>query len=86
MRARAIVCKFFSSYNQKMRKGEFFKLAKIRIKIQVYEVRKKWKTNVWNLELGQKILKLFFQKTRACARGGENFTNKGCANGSSLSK
>ena len=29
----------FPSYSQKMRLGEFFKLVKIRIKIQVYEVR-----------------------------------------------
>ena len=66
----------FPSYDQKMRIGEFFKLVKIRIKIQVYDLRKKWTTNVWSLELGKKFVKLFFfQKTRVCARGSETFSN-----------
>ena len=51
-----------------MRKGEFLKLDNTEIEKQVSEVRKKWKPNVWNLDLGQEKGKIrFFQKMCACA-------------------
>ena len=45
-----------------MRIEDFFTLVNIRIKKLLHEVRKKWKTNVWNLELGQELVKLFVFK------------------------
>ena len=45
-----------------MRKGKFFKLVRVKFGKQVYELKKKWKTNVWYLDLGEKIAKLFLSK------------------------
>ena len=69
MHAPAIRGNFFY-YNQKMRKRKFFKLVRIRFEKQISEVQKKWKTNVWNLVLGEKITKLLFQKIIASSMGG----------------
>ena len=35
--------------------------------------KKKWKDNVWNFDLGEKILIYFFHKILACATGGYFF-------------
>ena len=53
---------FFYDYYRTVRKWKFFKLVRIRFEKQVSEVQKKWKTNVWNLGLGEKMAKLFFSK------------------------
>ena len=54
--------------------GEFIKLVKIRIKIQVYEVKKSEKQTS---EVSNWVKKLqncsFFQKTRSYARRGKTF-------------
>ena len=34
---------------------------------RVFEIRKKWKTNLWNLDLGQKMQNHFFRNMSACA-------------------
>ena len=41
VRAGATEGKYFSGYNQKVRKGDYFKVFRITIKKQVPEVRKK---------------------------------------------
>ena len=57
-----------SKYNQKIGKGEFFKLVRVRFEKQVSEVRKKGKTNVWSLDLDKKMENYFFlQKVHAPA-------------------
>ena len=40
MRARARGGELFSSYNQMMRKAEFFKMVSVTFETQVYEVQK----------------------------------------------
>ena len=40
-----------------MYKDEFLKMFRIRLKKQLFELKKKWKTNVWNLNLGEKMTK-----------------------------
>ena len=47
----------------------------------VSDVRKKWKTNVWNLDSAEKNYNFFFQKVLACP-GGDIFlvSSKICAN------
>ena len=62
MRARTKRSIFFFGYNQKMRKGEFFQLIKVRFKKQISEIRKQWKTNVWSLDFVRKTTKLCFFK------------------------
>ena len=52
----------FSSFNQTMRSGELIRLVRVKIEKKVSKVRKNWKTNVWNMDLGQKIKKLIFKK------------------------
>ena len=52
----------FSRYYQKMRKGELFKLLRIKIEKIVSEVRKNKKNNLWNLNLGQNMAKTIFKK------------------------
>ena len=57
-----------------MGEGEFFKEIKVRFEKQVFETRREWKkTNVWNVDLGQKI-EVFSQKMCARARGGRLFS------------
>ena len=51
---------FFSECNQKVQKKKFFIMVRVRNEKQVSEVRKKWETNVWNLDLGKKIARYFF--------------------------
>ena len=51
-----------------MRKVKFFKFVRIRFEKRVSEVRKKWKTNFWNLVSGKKMANFFFQEMRTGAR------------------
>ena len=51
---------FFSSYNQKMRREELFKLAWVKLEKQLSEVHKSEKNNVCSNNLGQKIKKNIF--------------------------
>ena len=45
--------KFFSYYSQLMRRGDFFKVVRVTIEIQVSEVQKEKLKNVWRLGLGR---------------------------------
>ena len=51
---------YFLSYYKRMRKEKFIKVLRVSFEKQVFERRKKWKTNVWNLELGEKMAELFY--------------------------
>ena len=55
MRARARGINFISNYNQNIRKGEFFMLVRVRFEKQGSKIRKKWKANIWSLDLDQKM-------------------------------
>ena len=70
-----------------MRKLELFKLVRIRFGEKVSKVRKNWKNQNFNSRFGWKNGKInfFFQKNRACARGGKYFlvTTNWCAEESS---
>ena len=66
---------FFSGYYQKFYKVKLSMLLRQRFEKWVYEVRRKWKINVSNFNLGKKVANLFFfQKMRACASW-DNFIN-----------
>ena len=43
------------SFDPKMYKEEFFKFARVKFGKKVFEVLKKWKANVWSLDLSKKI-------------------------------
>ena len=60
-------------YYQRMRKWKFFEVVRIRSGKQVFELRNKWKTTVWNLYLDKEMKNLVCQKMRACATGGNTF-------------
>ena len=53
-----------------MHKRKFLKLLRLSTEKQVYEVRKKWKTNVSNSDFGENCMLVFFQKQQACASEG----------------
>ena len=64
--------RFFSIYNRKVRKGNFFKLVTVRFGKQVSEVQKKIKKNRWfEVLIWVKKLKKFLMQ--ACAIGGNFF-------------
>ena len=46
-------------YYQGMRIGKFLKVITIKFQKQFFEVGKKWKTNGWNLDLGEKMAGFF---------------------------
>ena len=60
----AFICIYYEQarawYKSKAHKAEVFTIVTIWIEKQVSEVRKKWETNVWNLELGEKWQVHFF--------------------------
>ena len=52
----------FFYYYQRIHKEKLFLVIKVRIEKQVFEVRKMWKTNIWNLHLSEKNGSFFFFK------------------------
>ena len=62
MQARVTGTNFVSGYNQSLLKGDLFRLVKIKIENKIFKVRKKWKANVWNLDLSEQMASWFFQK------------------------
>ena len=52
----------FFSYNENIRKGEFFKFLGNKIEKQVSDERRKWETDVWNPDLGEERQFFFFEK------------------------
>ena len=54
MDAPAIRSKFFDLY-QRMHKWKLFQVVKVRFEKQFFEVWKKLKTNIWNLNLSEKM-------------------------------
>ena len=49
-----------------MHKEKIFEAVTVRFEKQVLEERKKWKTNIWNLHLSEKLH--FFENMPACGK------------------
>ena len=67
LRSCAPEVNFIYGYKRNLRKGDLFKLIRVRVEKQLCEAQKKWKTNVWNLVQGRKMAK------SACLRQEEVF-------------
>ena len=57
-----------------MLKGELLEMVWLRIEKQVSEVRKKWKANLWKLNMGKNGKLSFFQNLSARPTWGKNFS------------
>ena len=53
-----------------MRKGKLFEFVCVEFEKLVSEIQKGWKTNVWDLDSGQKVADSTFQTMRDPATGG----------------
>ena len=62
---------FFSGYNQKIDKGDFFKLIRVRFekKTSIWITKCSEKTGVWNLVLDYKVVEPFLSNVRFTSRG-----------------
>ena len=70
-----------------MHKEKLFEVVKVRFEKKVFAVRKKWKTNIWNLHLSEKMTIFFLQNMPACGKRSNFFLiiTKKCARRSYLS-